>query len=198
MKTFFVILVTFIFASTNVNASDKSLLTKNIQSKLSELDATSLSAVNDFVDKLWEIKANPKKKIVVLAWEKDTFPHFLKKFIVGKLSSVPITRKSLQIFENEKTGTENVYVKVPAKYVPKGTSVLEWIPRKNGIDFQANGLSDRPKNQALLSLFYFGNKKLVEPIKKYNWDWSKLPHPDDTPEKAMYIPVATLPSGMSL
>ncbi len=195
MKNIYYLFFGLLFVLSFANYSygkNGNVLAKNITTKLSQLSPEMLATVNDFIDKLWETRAT-KKELVVLAWDKDGVPQKIREYISdnSELSSVPFSRESMKTFRNPKTGTMNIYMRVPAKYVKDDYSILDWMPKKNGINFARNGLDDRPPEKAWLSLFYFGNKKLVSKIKKHNWDWGKLPHPKTVPEKAFFIPVAT-------
>ncbi len=163
-------------------------------------DKVLLRSVNDFIDKLWEVKASGEE-ITIIAYKKNSFPDFLENILSNhpRLNTLPRDPKTLIILESTRTpGVKNVFIRVPAEYVNTTECAKDWMPENWAIDLKRNNLLENDVQKAYLTLFWMGNIKtnpeLITSIKESGWEWEKMIHPKDTASKCMFIPLATLNS----
>lgn len=186
-----------------VAQTNESVLRSNIEKKLSMLDFNSLRATNNFIDSIWEMRADPSLSVLVLTVKEDSFPVFLQRIMESNenIKRIPRSKKFLIVLENKDIpGVQNVFIEIPAEYMKEGDNIFNWMPNMEvwlkSIDLHANRLSHLPPDKAFLKMFWMANKlknpELISVLKKNNWDWTKMPHPKDTAAKAMYIPAFTL------
>ncbi len=198
------------FKIETVEKEDKVFLRGVITEKLKDLSGKALKAVNDFIDAHAWAEINLNKEILVFTAEKNGFPFFLEGVMRSNplLNSLPREKERIFVIENAKApGTKNVYYLVKGSDVPEGKQMVKhWMPGPERflkhVDPTVNLIEEnRTVEWMFIFLFYQGNvdinPELIIPVQGTDnaWNWDRMPHPKDTPKKAMFIPIATMKNG---